>query len=150
MKIIKRLGLVGVAAGLLAMMIALALGSVGSASTPPDPTSCYCTMPVLSLSQNNVYWESPTAYALRTLSVDFEITNSSSNYANAHGTYVTSTVNSGDVVSIDNGRNINMVAAGECELFTMKYNVPFGVSGFQTTISAEAHDQCGNFYNYGG
>jgi len=150
MKIAKRLGLVAVAGGLLALAVALGLGGVGTASTPPDPVSCYCTKPALSLSQNNVYWESYAAYTDRILSVDFEVTNDSTNIANAHDMHVIGTVNTNGVVSTDMGRNINVVTAGECELFTMKYNVPSGVSSFRSEVHAETQDQCGNSYSYGG
>lgn len=150
MKIVRRLGLVSVIAGLLALALATGLSSAGIASTPPDPDSCYCTRPDLSLSRNDVYWESYAAYQNRILSVDFEATNNSTNIANAHDMHVIGTVNTNGVVSSSLGRTINVVTAGECELFTMKYSVPEGVSSFRTEVHAETHDQCGNSYSYGG
>ena len=151
MKMIKRLGLVAVMLALVALMVAVGLGGVGTgtAGLPPDPASCYCTRPDLSLSQSAVYWEDYQAYLDRTLSVDFEIHNNSSNIANAHDMHVTGAMNTNGVVASDFGRNINVVTAGECELFTMQYDVPMGVSSFTTRVSAETHDQCGTAYSYG-
>jgi hypothetical protein len=149
MKLMKKLGLVAVVASVVTLAIVLGSGGAGSASTPADPDSCYCTMPVLSLTQTDAYWESMAAYSARTLSVDFEVHNNSSNIANAHDMHVVGSTDTNGVSMTDPGRNINVVTAGECELFTTDYSVPMGVSSFQTRIAAETNDQCGNSYSYG-
>lgn len=141
------LGLVVAVAGLTALLLMLGSGGVGNATTPPDPVSCYCTQPDLSVSQSNAYWGMGDYPG--TLSVDFNISNNSSNYANAHDLTIVGTTNSSGVLSVDHGRTINMVSAGECELVTVKYGIPGGVGSFNTHLSAETSDQCGNSYNYG-
>lgn len=153
MSVKKKLGLVAIFAAVVSVILVIGIGAMGgvsTASTPPDPVSCYCTMPALSLSQVGVYWESMAAYTDGILSVDFEVHNNSSNIANAHDMHVVGTDNTNGVMTSDHGRNINVVTAGECELLTMKYSIPGGVSHFRTSVHAETHDQCGNSYTYGG
>lgn len=153
MKIKKKLGLVAIIGCALTLILIVGLGGSSgtvTASTPPDSEACYCTLPDLSLSQVDVYWENMAAYTARTLSVDYEVHNNSTNYANAKDVQVVGAVNTNGVTLSDNGRDINMVAAGECELFTMDYTVPPGAASFRTEVHAEAVDQCGNSYSYGG
>ncbi len=147
MKLIKRLGLVAVVAGLMTIVLIQGLSGVGSAATS-DP--CYCTRPRLALSLQNVYWGSYINYTSRLLSVDYDITNWSTNYANAHNVQIVGTTDSGGVILVDHGRTINMVSAGECELITLKYLVPPGVAAFTSRVHAVTSDQCGNSYTYGG
>jgi len=123
---------------------------MGSAGYPPNLEECYCTEPLLSLAIEKVYWGSVADYQNRILSVDFDISNNSENYANAHNLQILGTTNTAGVISVDQGRIINMVSAGECELVTLKYSVPEGVGSFRTNLHATTNDQCGNSYSYGG
>lgn len=148
MKLIKRLGLVVVTVGLMTLVLIQGIGATGSAAVGDE--SCYCTQPALRLTQENVYWASYADYSqtIPVLSVNYNVSNDSTNYANAHNMQITGTSNTQEVTSIDHGRNINMVPAGECELVTVKYGVPTGVGSFMTTLSATTRDQCGTSYNY--
>jgi hypothetical protein len=148
MKLIQKLGLVVVTVCLIALVLVQGIGAIGNAAV--GEYSCYCTQPVLSLTQENIYWGSFAAYEARTLSVDYDVSNLSDNYANAHNLQIVGTSNTGGVSSINNGRDINMVSAGECELVTVKYNVPPGVGAFNTRVYATTKDQCGNSYDYPG
>lgn len=150
MKSKRKLGLVAVMAGMMALVIILGAGGIGTATEPADPAACYCTMPELSLSTTNVYWNSVADYNNDVLSVDYNISNTSANYANAKDLQIMGTANSMGVTSIDNGRLVNMVPAGECEEITLKYSVPTGVGAFSTTVYAETSDQCGTTYAYPG
>lgn len=150
MKLTKKLGLVLVAAMLIVLALALGMVGVGSAVTPPDPVSCYCTQPLLSLTQERAYWPSYADYVSHTLAVDYDVSNSSLNYANAHNLQIVGTNNTAGVVSVDHGRNVNMVSAGECELVTVRYSVPPGVGAFKSNVYATTSDQCGNAYDYPG
>ncbi|HDY69347.1 MAG TPA: hypothetical protein ENH54_00235 [Actinobacteria bacterium] len=84
------------------------------------------------------------------LSVDYNISNTSSNYANAKDMTIVGTVDTAGVSLVDGGRVINMVSVGECELVTVKYLVPTGVGSFTSSVYATANDQCGNSYAYPG
>jgi len=148
MKLIKRLGLVLVTAGLMAIVLIQGIGSMGNAAV--GEYSCYCSQPALRLTQENVYWGSYADYTNHALSIDYDVSNDSTNYANAHNLEILGTSNSSGVTSISHGRNVNMVSAGECELVTVKYNVPSGVSRFSTSVYATTRDQCGNTYDYPG
>ncbi|MFA6000618.1 MAG: hypothetical protein WC828_00675 [Thermoleophilia bacterium] len=148
MKLIKRLGLMAVVGGMMSLALIQGIGATGSAAV--GETSCYCSQPVLSLTQENVYWGSYADYTNRTLSIDYDVTNSSTNYANAHNLQIVGTSNTSGVISIDHGRDINMVSAGECELVTVKYDVPSGVGSFNTSVYATTKDQCGTSYDYPG
>ena len=147
MKLIRRLGLVVVTVGLMTLVMIQGIGATGNAAVVD---SCYCTQPILRLTQENVYWGSYADYTNRTLSIDFDVSNDSANYANAHNLQILFTSNTAGVSSIDHGRNINMVSAGKCEQVTVKYNVPPGVGAFNTRVYATARDQCGNSYDYPG
>lgn len=148
MKLIKKLGLVVVTVCLIALVLVQGIGAIGNAAV--GETSCYCTQPVLNLTQEKVYWGDYADYTNRTLSVDYNVSNASDNYANAHNLQIVGTRNTAGVSSIDNGRDVNMVSAGECELVTVKYNVPNGVGAFNTNVYATTKDQCGNSYDYPG
>lgn len=148
MKLIKRLGLVVVTVGLMTLVLIQGIGAMGSAAV--DVYECYCSQPVLRLTQENVYWGSYADYTNRILSIDYDVSNDSANYANAHNLEIVGTSNSAGVTSIDHGRNVNMVSAGECELVTVKYNVPSGVGSFSTRVYATTKDQCGTSYDYPG
>ncbi|MHB0866380.1 MAG: hypothetical protein ACYC6B_01030 [Thermoleophilia bacterium] len=148
MKLIKRLGLVVVTVFLMSLALIQGLGAMGSAAV--GDTSCYCTQPALRLTQENVYWDGYADYTNRALSIDYDVSNDSANYANAHNLQILGTSNSAGVTSLSHGRNINMVSAGECELVTVKYNVPVGVSMFSTHVYATTKDQCGTSYDYPG
>lgn len=151
MKLNRKLGLVVAVAALMILALMLGAGSIVSASTPPDPVSCYCTQPLLSLTKGSVYWGSYTNYTSGVLSVNYDISNNSANYANAHNLKIVGTTNTNGVTLVDNGRNVNMVPAGECELVTVKYKVPSsGVGSFSTTVYATTSDQCGTSYSYPG
>jgi hypothetical protein len=150
MKLIHKLGLITVLAGVMALIMVMGMGGVSSATTPTDPAGCYCTQPALSLTKENVYWGSMADYSNGTLSVDYDISNNSDNYANAKNMQIVGTTNTAGVLSVDHGRNINMVSAGECELVTVKYQVPPAVSVFSSTVYATTRDQCGNSYSYPG
>lgn len=148
MKLIKRLGLIAVMAAMVSLVVVWGIGSVGNAAVSDDP-GCYCTQPLLNLTQENVYWWGSYAdYEANTLSVDYDVSNLSDNYANAHNLQIVGTNNTNGVTSIDHGRNVNMVSAGECELVTVKYKVPYEVSYFTSHVYATTHDQCGNSYDY--
>lgn len=148
MKLIKRLGLVVVTAGLMSMVLIWGISGLGSAAV--GQYDCYCSQPQLSLTRENVYWRSYADYTNRSLSVDYDVSNNSTNYANAHNLKIVGTINTGGVISIDHGRDVNMVSAGECELVTVRYNVPEGVARFDTRVYATTHDQCGTSYDYPG
>ncbi|MHB1325567.1 MAG: hypothetical protein ACYDGS_07385 [Thermoleophilia bacterium] len=148
MKLIKKLGLVVVTVCLIALVLVQGIGAIGNAAV--GEYSCYCTQPVLSLTQEKVYWHGYADYQNRTLSIDYDVTNSSTNYANAHNLQIVGTSNSPGVTSIHHGRDINMVSAGECELVTVKYHVPPDVGSFHTRVYATTRDQCGNSYDYPG
>ena len=150
MKLTKKLGLVLAAAMLVVLTLVLGMVGVGGAVTPPDPVSCYCTQPLLSLTQDRTYWPSYADYLSRTLSVDYDVSNNSLNYANAHNMQIVGTSNTAGVISVDHGRNVNMVSAGECELITVRYSVPPGVGAFRSSVYATTSDQCGNGYSYPG
>jgi len=150
MKLNRKLGLFAAIAALMILALILGTGSIVSASTPPDPVSCYCTQPILSLTKGSAYWGSYSDYTSRALSVNYDISNNSANYANAHNLEIVGTANTNGVTLVDNGRNVNMVPAGECELVTVKYNVPVGVGSFNTTVYATTSDQCGSSYSYPG
>jgi len=148
MKLIKRLGLVTLPIVLMAIVLVQGYGAIGNAAV--GEYSCYCTQPALRLTQENVYWASYADYTFDTLSVDYNVSNESTNYANAHNLQIVGTDNTEGVLSIDHGRNINMVPAGECELVTVKYSVPETVGSFTTSVWATTHDQCGTPYDYPG
>ncbi|MHB8792772.1 MAG: hypothetical protein ACYC6O_05485 [Thermoleophilia bacterium] len=148
MKLIKRLGLLAVVVGLMALVLIQGIGAMGNAAV--GEYTCYCSQPALRLTQENVYWGSYADYSNRTLSIDYDVSNDSANYANAHNLQILGTSNTAGVTSIDHGRNVNMVSAGECELVTVKYNVPSGVGNFNTTVYATTKDQCGTSYDYPG
>jgi hypothetical protein len=147
MKLHKKLGLVTVLASLMALVLVMGLSGTASA-TMGDP-SCYCSQPALSLTLEKVYWGSYDDYIGRTLSVDYDIGNSS-DLANAHNFRIVGTSDTEGVILAANGRTINMVSGGECELLTLKYNVPTGVARFNSQVYATTDDQCGNSYEYPG
>ena len=147
MKLIRRLGLVAVVAGLMALVFIPGFSGIASAASA-DPT-CYCQQPALSLTLEKVYWSSYADYTNDTLSIDYDIGNSS-DLANAHNFRIVGTSNTGGVVLTNPGRTINMVSGGECEMLTVKYNVPPGVARFNSQVYATTNDQCGNSYNYPG
>ncbi|MHB1389617.1 MAG: hypothetical protein ACYCXF_00055 [Thermoleophilia bacterium] len=148
MKLIKKLGLVALPIVLMAIVLVQGLGAIGNAAV--GEYSCYCTQPLLRLTQEKVYWGSYADYTNGTLSIDYDVSNDSTNYANAHNLQILGTSNSEGVTSISHGRSINMVSAGECELVTVQYKVPAGVNTFHTSVYATTKDQCGNSYNYPG
>ncbi|MBI5869750.1 MAG: hypothetical protein HZB44_02150 [Actinobacteria bacterium] len=148
MKLIKRLGLVVVTVGLMTLVLIQGIGAMGSAAV--EEYACHCSQPVLRLTQENVYWGSYADYANRALSIDYDVSNDTVGYANAHNLQILGTSNTGGVTSIDHGRDINMVSAGECELVTVKYSVPTGVGAFNTRVYATTKDQCGTSYDYPG
>ncbi|MFA5801701.1 MAG: hypothetical protein WC911_04405 [Thermoleophilia bacterium] len=150
MKLKRKLGLVAAVAALMTLALSLGASGIVSASTPPDPVSCYCTQPLLSLTKASVYWGSYSDYTSRALSVNYDISNNSANYANAHSLEIVGATSTNGVTLLDNGRNVNMVPAGECELVTVKYTVPPGVGSYNTTVYATTSDQCGNSYSYPG
>jgi len=148
MKLIKRLGLLGLTVCLMAPVLVWGISSMGSASV--GQYTCYCSQPQLSLTQENVYWGSYSDYTNHNLSVVYDVSNNSANYANAHNLQIVGTSNTNGVISVNNGRDVNMVSAGECELVTVKYSVPPGVATFNTRVYATTHDQCGTNYDYPG
>jgi len=148
MKLIKRLGLVVVTVGLMTLVLIQGIGAMGNAVV--GESSCYCTQPALRLTQENVYWGTYANYTNRTLSIDYDVSNDSTNYANAHNLQILGTSNTAGVTSLSHGRNVNMVSAGECELVTVKYNVPSGVGSFNTKVYVTTRDQCGTSYDYPG
>jgi len=135
-------------AGLMALALVWGISAVGSAAV--GDSSCYCTQPQLTLNQERVYWSSYADYTSRNLSVDYDVSNGSTNYANAHNFEIVGTSNTAGVVSVDHGRDVNMVPAGECELITVKYSIPSGVGSFTSNVYATTHDQCGTLYSYPG
>lgn len=147
MRLKSILGLFVVMAALTPLVIVWGVGAVGNAAV--GEYSCYCSQPELRLTQERVYWSSMADYTSRTLSVDYDVSNDSLNYANAHNLQVLETIDTAGVYSVDHGRNINMVSAGECELLTLKYHVPAGLARFHTRVHATTNDQCGNSYGYG-
>lgn len=151
MKLKKKLGPFAVVASLMALLLILGLGSgSGNATEAEYPTECYCTQPALSLAKENVYWADMGDYTAGVLSVDYDVTNSSDNFANAKNLQIVGTSNTSGVISIDHGRNVNMVSVDECQMVTVKYQVPPGVSTFSTNVYATTNDQCGNSYDYPG
>ncbi len=146
MKLITRLGLVAVPIALMALVLITGIGGVVNAAV--GEYDCYCTQPQLSLAQENAYWGSYADFAGRNLSVAYHISNNSTNYANAHNLQIVGTINTAGVTLVDNGRDVNMVSAGECELLTVKYNVPEGVTAFRNNVYATTSDQCGTPYSY--
>lgn len=150
MKLIHKLGLITVLAGVMALILVMGMGGVSNATAPADPAGCYCTKPALSLTRENVYWASMGDYTAGFLSVDYDVGNTSDNYANAKNLQIVGTANTGGVISVDHGRNVNMVSVDECELVTVKYQVPSGVGVFSSTVYATTKDQCGNSYSYPG
>ena len=61
MKLIQKLGLVVVTVCLIALVLVPGIGAIGNAAV--GEYSCYCTQPVLSLAQENIYWGSYADYS---------------------------------------------------------------------------------------
>ncbi|MCL6106077.1 MAG: glycoside hydrolase [Actinobacteria bacterium] len=111
-----------------------------------------CSAPSLSLSENRVYWASLDDFNARSLSIDFTIANDGSDLAydtQFTGSISTDNVNLQTLTPVSWGPvNFGVLFAGQSVPFTLKYQVPAGVTSFKTTISATAQDACGDVYNY--
>ncbi|MBE0428654.1 MAG: hypothetical protein IBX61_02130 [Thermoleophilia bacterium] len=117
-----------------------------SCGTDVATKSDYCAKPALSLSKTNVYWASYADYTDRNLSVDYSIGNGSA-LAAAHNVAISGTVNTNGVTMVS-ASAVGNIAGGGSAPATVVYNVPAGVSSFNTTVQATANDLCNNSYSY--
>ncbi|MBE0428763.1 MAG: fibronectin type III domain-containing protein, partial [Thermoleophilia bacterium] len=103
--------------------------------------------PDLSLSVADVYWASYADYTARELSVDLSVGNTGADTAyNVAITGATAT----NGVSLISATPVSAgdIAGGSSATATVKYDVPAGVGGFQTSVSGSAEDCSGNGYTY--
>ena len=115
-------------------------------STAKADTSCG-TKPSLSLSTSRIYWGSYSDYTARLLSVDYQVSNGSSEAASSIRVISTNSTN-GVSLQTQLPTTFGSIPANGSSSFTLQYTVPAGVSTFRNTIFAQANDSCGNLYGY--
>jgi len=106
-----------------------------------------CAKPLLSLSENRVYWSSYADYEDASLSVDFSVANLGSDLA-YHWQTTSSTTTNGVVLAPSLPIYVGIIPAGNSFPFSLKYNIPAGVITFRVIVSASAQDACGSTYTY--
>lgn len=108
---------------------------------------CQGERPSLSRSRAAVYWASYADYLGRSLSVDYEITNTGDAIAN-DVRITSSTATNGVTLTTPVPATVGNLDSGSGVTRTLEYHVPAGVIRFMATVNAEANDGCGNSYSY--
>lgn len=106
--------------------------------------------PDLGLSVTRTYWASYADYLMRSLSVDYKLTNRSTGIT-AEGVQIVGALNTDGVNLLTiTPVAVGDIAAGANAGVTLKYLLPGGVTSFRTTIYAQSADPCGSIYDYPG
>ncbi|MHB0915236.1 MAG: TolB family protein [Thermoleophilia bacterium] len=115
----------------------------------PNELACPPASPGLTLTFTSVYWASYDDYTDRLLSVDYAISNPSSDPLLAveiDGSLATS----GVALATPTPVAVGDVNAGAAASLTLRYSVPQGVSNFKTTVYVNGTDGCGGNHIYPG
>lgn len=103
--------------------------------------------PQMTLFKMGTYWASYDEYLSGQLSVDFRI--SDTGLGTAVGAAVTSvTATNGVTATTAMPIPLGDIASGGHTDFTVKYQIPAGVNGFNTTVHAQCQDTDGNWFYY--
>lgn len=108
--------------------------------------TCASVQPCLEMTLESIYWATFRDYISRTLSVDFNIVNTTG--PDAFKVLVTSVASTNGAVVHRMPGPGDIPTSGSL-LITIGYGVPSGISTFQTHISVSAQDACGNAFSYG-
>ncbi|MHB1326407.1 MAG: hypothetical protein ACYC0L_09495, partial [Thermoleophilia bacterium] len=123
-----------------------------SASTPisftTDAPPCTPAKPSLTLSKTSTYWVDYAAYEARLLSVNWTISNTGTN--GATNVAITGSTNTNGVsISTVLPASVGNIGAGSSAMKTLVYNVPLTTTGWHTSTTASAGDDCGGIgYTY--
>ncbi|MHB8860043.1 MAG: hypothetical protein ACYC6Z_11285, partial [Thermoleophilia bacterium] len=106
--------------------------------------------PSLSVSVTGIYWASYADYVANELSVDYRLTNNSVGIT-AVGVHIDDVIcNNGVSLVTPTPAAVGSIPAAGSAGVTLKYNVPTGVTQFNTKLHAGASDPAGTAYTYGG
>ena len=109
---------------------------------------CSGMVPPLSLSVEDVRWDSMADYQARLLTVDFSLLNADGGPI-AQNVQVTASVNTNGVLTTTTlPHSLGDIGAGATAPFSLQYLVQEGVGGYQVKLNASAEDGCGNFFQY--
>ena len=110
-------------------------------------SACSGEQPNLALRTDDVYWASFTDYLNRNLSIDFSLHNEGG--GSAYLVQVNHALATYDALCFKPMPvSLGTIADGAAQQFTLYYQVPVGISSFQTTIYVTAEDTCGYVYDY--
>jgi hypothetical protein len=103
--------------------------------------------PDLNLTVSRIYWASFADYADRSLSVEYNVTNTSTSDAlEAKIVAASGSNNVTHVMSLP--KNIGSIPGGGNLTFAVMFNVPDGVTRFTSLIRVNAEDGCGTIHAY--
>jgi len=104
--------------------------------------------PVLGLGQPQAFWGSYADYQAGVLSVTYAINNGGGTTA-FNVMLTNSSTNNGVTVASSLPASVGNIAGGASAPVTVQYNIPSGVSWFNTANGATAQDNCGNTFTFG-
>ncbi|MEW6020446.1 MAG: NosD domain-containing protein [Pseudomonadota bacterium] len=121
--------------------------SGGQDNLPITTYDAWCQKSDLRLYKTSVFWASFSDYTTRRLSVSYKLRNLDNN---AYAVAVTGSTATNGVTSISTFPvPLGDVPAGTWSApFTLRYQIPSGVGGFTSRVSATALDGCGNVRTY--
>ena len=128
--------------------IGLSIIALTCASGDDLSAGASCPAPDLRLAGVQSYWSNYADYRVGLLSVDLTVANSGS--GDALGVAVTGSRNNNGVrmTAALPGPVAGSLGQGAQADITLKYLVPAGITVFNTVISAEAEDSCGNLRGF--
>lgn len=99
--------------------------------------TCTAGEPDLALQKTDIFWGSYADYTARLLSIDLKVKNNGTDAA--YIVQVTGTTNTNGVACAVCTSSLGNLTAGSEHSFTLKYNIPNGVTSFSTTLAAPGH-----------